>query len=148
MGALCFHHTDSLKVWSYQVLCMIIGELEDAYLAWFVKCVLTTGLSVFIYLKTKNLPYFRTTLIMNFVLILYIVNILILTKYRYNDMLLLYHTDADLYLEYIILLTLIDYKGLLTYVRTNINKFKYRMFKSNRGYSLAYKEVYKGKRWN
>ena len=132
---------------------MLISTGQDPYLSWFFRGVLTTGLSLLIYfsikkLPTFNLPYLKTLLVLNFILMLYITSVLVLTEYNYTYMLWLYYSDIDLYIEYGILLTLINYKGLLTYVRININRFKYRVFKSNRGNSLAYKEVYEGKRWN
>ena len=134
--------TNTFKLWTYQLVCMVFTNPSYE-----LKLILTTGLLLFMYLECIVVPLQKYLLIVTYVLICYIVCIINVYSYNYTIYEWLYDSDIDLYLEYITILLIVDYKELITNARDNKNKFKYNMFNTCRSISMEIKKVKKGEKW-
>jgi len=126
---------------------MYLIPLEGNLTSWVIKLLMTTGLFLLINRYRLVVKWHKLFMNVNFLLVLYYSTYLISYYNNYELMLKLHYSDVDAYLEYIVLLILIDYKGLITNARNFSNKFKYSVLNSYRRISLAYMEVKRGIRW-
>jgi len=147
VGASCSSSSSNIKILYYQIIMYLI-PLEDNLTSWVIKLLMTTGLFVFINKYRLIVKWYKLFISVNFLLVMYYSTYLICYYNNYELMLKLHYSDVDTYLEYIVLLILIDYKGLITNARNFSNKFKYSVLNSYRSISLSYMEVKKDKRWN
>ena len=127
---------------------MYLIPLDASILSWVIKLLMTTGL--FIYINKCKLIISSNTifLVVNYLLVVYY-SVFLVTYYNsYSVMLQMYDYRIDMYLEYLVLILLIDYKDLIINARNFNNKFKYNMLNSYRSISLSNMEVKEDKRWN
>lgn len=147
VGASCSSSSSNAKILYYQMLMYLI-PLDASILSWVIKLLMTTGLFIYIN-KCKLIISSNTTfLVVNYLLVVYY-SVFLVTYYNsYSVMLQMYDYRIDMYLEYLVLILLIDYKDLIINARNFNNKFKYNMLNSYRSISLSNMEVKEDKRWN
>lgn len=126
---------------------MYLIPLEGNLTSWVIKLLMTTGLFILINKYKLVVKWHKLLMVVNFLLVLYYSTYLISYYNNYELMLKLHYLDVDTYLEYTVLLILIDYKGLITNARNLSNKFKYSVLNSYSRISLAYTEIKRGKEW-
>jgi len=127
---------------------MYLIPLDASILSWVSKLLMTTGLFIYVNKYKLIISNNNVFLLFNYLLVFYYSIFLVVYYKSYSVMLRIYDYKIDIYLEYIVLLILIDYKGLITNARNFSSKFKYSVLNSYRSISLSYMEVKKDKRWN
>ena len=137
VGASCSSSSSNIKIVYYQIVMYLI-PLDASVISWFIKLSMTTGLFIYINKYKLVISNNKMFLLFNYLLVLYYSVFLIMYYNNYSVMLWMYNSKLDMYMEYIVLLTLIDYKRLITNARNYINKFKCSVLNSYRCISSAY----------
>jgi len=131
---------------------MYLLPLDANLISWVIKLLMTTGLLGLVFKFKLIIEYNKVFLLTNVLLIIYLTIYLFSYYNNYNLMIKMHYSDIDVYLEYIVLLLLIDYEGLITngreFTKSINNKFKYSMFSPYRYNTSKYMEIKEGKKWN